>query len=330
MLRPEARGRWNVLQYHLDLRHLDVVFDGRAGCGCHRAVEVHSRLVGSPLHGDSKRPPDHVLLDECQQLLPDETAGIAEIVVGLGQDRGALLHQVADRNATGGFGRLPQHRPVDPAHFLDAFLALLHKLENLRHQGMLARHPESVRIAPLGTEHRHRPQARDIARHLVVGILVQIERIIVHFDFYRVHDLVQQDIEVDHLVLRTAHVAHQPVVAPRASGKSFVQESSSLFIPFNESLHVVALTKVRVGALNQYRFICDQCRRRCRILYLSTLLGCRHCTGARYRSQNESSANRCIRQAYKILATTKLDPTNFQNKKPRRHWKTHGRMLARS
>lgn len=117
------------------------------------------------------------------------------------------------------------------------------------------------------------------------------------------------------------------VVTPRASGKSFVQESCSLFIPFNESLHAVALMRVRVGALNQYRFICEQCGRRCRILYLSTWLGCRHCTGARYRSQSESAASRRQRQAYKILATTKLGPTDFQNKKPRRHWKTHVRML---
>lgn len=117
------------------------------------------------------------------------------------------------------------------------------------------------------------------------------------------------------------------VVAPRISRLSLDQESSHLFICFNESLHPVLITRVRVGALNQYHFICDQCRRRCRILYLSTLLSCRHCTGARYRSQSESAASRCQRQAYKILATTKLGPTDFQNKKPRRHWKTHVRML---
>jgi len=105
-----------------------------------------------------------------------------------------------------------------------------------------------------------------------------------------------------------AYVDQLPrVVAPRASGKSFVQESSSLFIPFNELLHAVALMRVRVGALNQYRFICEQCGRRCRILYLSTLLGCRHCSGVRYRSQSDSAANRCRRRAYKILAATKLD-----------------------
>jgi hypothetical protein len=117
------------------------------------------------------------------------------------------------------------------------------------------------------------------------------------------------------------------VVASQTSRSSFRHESSSLFVSFNESLHAVALMRVRVGALNQYRFICEQCGRRCRILYLSTLPGCRHCTGARYRSQSESAASRRQRQAYKILATTKLSPTDFQNKKPRRHWKTHLRML---
>jgi len=117
------------------------------------------------------------------------------------------------------------------------------------------------------------------------------------------------------------------VVASQTSRSSFRHESSSLFVSFNESLHPIALMRVRIGATSQYRLICEQCGRRCRILYLRTLLGCRHCTGARYRSQSESSGNRRQRQAYKILATTKLDPTDFQNKMPRRHWKTHVRML---
>lgn len=68
------------------------------------------------------------------------------------------------------------------------------------------------------------------------------------------------------------------VVASQTSRSSFRHESSSLFVSFNESLHPIALMRVRIGATSQYRLICEQCGRRCRILYLRTLLGCRHCT----------------------------------------------------
>jgi hypothetical protein len=117
------------------------------------------------------------------------------------------------------------------------------------------------------------------------------------------------------------------VFAVEAAGLSFEHKSCSLFVPFDGSVHHVAVMQVRVGAIDQYRFICEQCGRRCRVLYLSTVPGCRRCTGARYRSQSESSATRLQRRAYKILKAAKLDPINAQLKIRGRHWTTHWRVL---
>ena len=116
------------------------------------------------------------------------------------------------------------------------------------------------------------------------------------------------------------------VVAPRASRLGF-EKSSRLFIPFNQSLYPVLIMRVRVGAMNQYHFICEQCQRRSRVLYLDNSPVRRRCTRAHYRSQSESATVRHIRQAYKTLATTALDPADFRNKIPGRHWKPHVRML---
>lgn len=108
--------------------------------------------------------------------------------------------------------------------------------------------------------------------------------------------------------------------------KCKVAGSSSVFIPFDGSVHRVAVMQARVGAMQQYRFICARCGKRCRILYLSTLLACRCCTDARYRSQSESAATRRQRRAYKVLRTAKLDPIDAQQKRLGRHRTTHWRM----
>lgn len=108
--------------------------------------------------------------------------------------------------------------------------------------------------------------------------------------------------------------------AARSLGKA---KSCSLFVPFNGLVHHVAVLQVRVGATNQFRFVCKQCGSRCRILYLSADPRCRRCTGARYRSQSESSATRLQRRAYKVLKTVKLNPIDAQERIPGRHWSTH-------
>jgi hypothetical protein len=117
------------------------------------------------------------------------------------------------------------------------------------------------------------------------------------------------------------------LLAAQAASSLCKAESCSLFVPFDGLVHHVAVLQVRIGAMNQYRFVCKQCGRRCRILYLSTLPRCRRCTGAHYRSQSESSAARLQRRAYKILKTVKFDSMDAQQKMPGRHWSTHLRAL---
>jgi hypothetical protein len=117
------------------------------------------------------------------------------------------------------------------------------------------------------------------------------------------------------------------LLAFQAASNLSKAESCSLFVPVDGVVHRVAVKQVPVGAMNQYRFICKQCGSRCRILYLSPLPGCRRCTGARYRSQSESSATRLQRRAYKILTTVKFDTMDAQQKISGRHWTTHWRML---
>ena len=88
--------------------------------------------------------------------------------------------------------RAPQHCPVYAAHCLNPALALFHQLKHLRSKRMLACHPESAGIPALGIQHGHRAQAADIVGNLLVGVLAEIERIVVHFDFYRVQDFIQR------------------------------------------------------------------------------------------------------------------------------------------
>lgn len=117
------------------------------------------------------------------------------------------------------------------------------------------------------------------------------------------------------------------IYADQAAGLDLSHRPCSLFVPCNGMVHRVAVMQVRVGAMNQYRFICKQCGSRCRILYLATSAVCRNCNGSRYRTQSESSATRLRRRAYKFLKTAKLDLIYPENKIPHRHWKTHYRVL---
>lgn len=117
------------------------------------------------------------------------------------------------------------------------------------------------------------------------------------------------------------------IFAVQTAGLDFSHRPCSLFVPFNGMVHRVAVMHVPVGGIKQYRFICQQCGRRCRILYLTTSTVCRSCNGSRYRTQSESSATRLRRRAYKLLKTAKLDLINPENKMPNRHWKTHYRVL---
>jgi hypothetical protein len=117
------------------------------------------------------------------------------------------------------------------------------------------------------------------------------------------------------------------VLAGEVSRSKFHENSGCMFIPFNGFVHLVAVVRVRVGALNQYRFICEKCGKRCRIVYLVQAPICRPCTKANYRSQSESQKHRIRHKAYKTLERVKLDPTHPRTKIPRRHWKTHWHLL---
>lgn len=116
------------------------------------------------------------------------------------------------------------------------------------------------------------------------------------------------------------------LLAAQAASSLSKAESCSLFVPFDGLVHQVAVMQVRVGAATQYRFVCRQCGSRCRILYLSADPRCRRCTGARYRSQSESSATRLQRRAYKILKAVKLGSMDPQQKMPGRHLSTQCRV----
>jgi hypothetical protein len=113
------------------------------------------------------------------------------------------------------------------------------------------------------------------------------------------------------------------VFANEAGGINSEHKSCSLFVPLDGLVHHVTVLQVRIGAMNQYRFVCKQCGSRCRILYFSADPRCRRCTGAHYRSQSESSATRLQRRAYKILKTVKFDSMDARQKIPGRHWSSH-------
>jgi hypothetical protein len=117
------------------------------------------------------------------------------------------------------------------------------------------------------------------------------------------------------------------VYAVQATGLNLSHKPRGVFIPFNGMMHRVAVMQVRVGAMNQCRFICKQCGNRCRILYLGTSAVCRDCNGSRYRTQIESTATRFRHRAYKFLETANLDLIHPENKIPNRHRNTHLRVL---
>jgi hypothetical protein len=118
-----------------------------------------------------------------------------------------------------------------------------------------------------------------------------------------------------------------PRVSMGQLSKSMEDGSATVFIRSKGLMHSTRIMRVRIGAVQQYRFICARCGSRCRILYLSAEPSCRSCTGARYRSQSESSVIRLQRRAYKILKTLKFDTLDAKQKKTGRHWSTHLRAL---
>lgn len=68
----------------------------------------------------------------------------------------------------------------------------------------------------------------------------------------------------------------------------------------------VRVVTIRSGIMDQLRFCCPSCARRCSLLYLGEELKCNRCSG-RYRVQNESPGRRAERRARKILRNVKFD-----------------------
>lgn len=106
------------------------------------------------------------------------------------------------------------------------------------------------------------------------------------------------------------------------------ESRSGVFFPFNGLMHPAAVVRIRVGALDQYLFICPECQRCCRILYLIGEPICRYCTGASYRVQSESPGIRMQRKADKFLRSVKLNSDDPQRKIRSRHWVTHQRLIG--
>src|SRR5690242_3636122 len=104
-----------------------------------------------------------------------------------------------------------QHSTIDSPHFFDSPLAFLHELKHLGGKLMLTYHSEAAGIPSLRVENDHRAQTTYIIGNLLIRILAEIERIIVHFDFYRIEDFVEKNIQIDYLILGSPHVTNQSI-----------------------------------------------------------------------------------------------------------------------
>ena len=56
-------------------------------------------------------------------------------------------------------------------------------------------------VPPLGIKNGHRAQTADVVGNFLISILAEIQRVVVHLDFDRIQDFVEENIQIDNLIL---------------------------------------------------------------------------------------------------------------------------------
>lgn len=98
-----------------------------------------------------------------------------------------------------------------------------------------------------------------------------------------------------------------------------------VYLPIGTTLHQVRVVTIRAGVMDQRRFCCPSCARRCSILYLDEELKCNRCSG-RYRVQSESRGRRTERRAHKILRNINFDDNRCGRRVAGRKMSVHLRL----
>jgi len=113
-----------------------------------------------------------------------------------------------------------------------------------------------------------------------------------------------------------------PVISIADVSRNGEAGNHTVYVPYWGSTHPVHLLTVRAGIVDQLRFCCPSCSRRCSVLYLGDRPQCNRCSG-RYRVQSESPARRAERKARKVLERVQFDDGRPDGKIAWRRWRTH-------